>query len=241
MSEGYTGRISTLIVDDEPVARSGLQQFLEKTAFLELSGTAANVFEAEEHLRAKNIALIFLDIEMPDLSGLQWFRTLATPPQVIFTTAHREFAAEGFEVNALDYLVKPFSFARFFQAAQKARSFFENKGGGPASDQHFFVKADHQYVKVQFSDILFVESSKDYIFIHTPERKLMALMSLKQVEKQLPAHLFLRVHRSFLVAREKVEGMEGGRLLIGDHKVPVSRNLQEPVFKELIADRLWKR
>ncbi len=239
--------IKCLVVDDEPVARKGMAGYVEQTPFLSLVDSCKSAIEANEVLHKKEVDLLFLDIQMPDLTGTEFVRSLENPPAVIFTTAYRDYAIEGFELNALDYLVKPISFQRFLKAANKAKSFFEMQRQ-PATPKptntgqdYFFIKSDGQFIKIKLDDVLFFESEKDYVFIYTVQKRYLTLLSLKQLEKELPPERFLRVHRSFLVSLEKVELVDGNQLVIKDKRIPVSRSLQETIFNTLIAGRLWKR
>jgi len=233
-------KLKCLIIDDEPIAREGLTGFVEKIEFLELLGTLPHVLEASQVLRSHPVDLLYLDIEMPDLSGLEFLRSLPKPPMVIFTTAHRKYAVEGFELDAIDYLMKPISFERFLKASHRALDHFERKQQTP-SDAYFFIKADKQFIKILYDDILFIESARDYVFIYTAQERHMALLSLKQVAERLPTQQFLRVHRSYLVAIPHIDLIEGNRIKIGGHEVPISRNLQEQVMDRLLNDKLWRR
>jgi DNA-binding LytR/AlgR family response regulator len=165
---------------------------------------------------------------------------------VIFTTAYREYAIEGFELNALDYLVKPISFQRFLKAANKALGYFESRHlasslPNESAQDYFFIKCDGQFIKIRFDDVLYFESEKDYVFIFTKEKRYLTLLSLKQLERDLPPQRFMRVHRSFLVSLDKVDLIDGNQLIINGKHIPVSRSLQETIFNTLIGGRLWKR
>ncbi|MBK8562628.1 MAG: response regulator transcription factor [Saprospiraceae bacterium] len=243
--------IKCLVVDDEPLARKGIAGYVEQTPFLSLMGTCKSAVEANEALHQEPIDLLFLDIQMPDLTGIEFMRSLESPPTVIFTTAYRDYAIEGFELNALDYLVKPISFQRFLKAANKALSHFEmlrqNQQPKPAETQpiagpeYFFIKSDGQFIKIKLADVLYFESEKDYVFIHTEQKRYLTLLSLKQLEKELPPDKFLRVHRSYFVALDKIDMVDGSNLIIKGKEIPVSRSLQDTIFNTLIAGRLWKR
>ncbi|HFA49868.1 MAG TPA: response regulator transcription factor [Bacteroidetes bacterium] len=239
--------ISCLVIDDEPVARKGIAGYVEQTSFLSLAGTCKSALEANDFLRQQPVDLLFLDIQMPDLTGTDFVRSLENPPAVIFTTAYREYAIDGFELNALDYLVKPISFQRFLKSANKALTHFEliNKQESDApvvkEQDHFFIKSDGRFIKIKLDDVLYFESEKDYVFIYTKQKRYLILISLKQLEKELPPENFLRVHRSFLVSLDKVELMENHKLVIQDKKIPVSRSLQETIYNRLIKGKLWRR
>ena len=239
-------KINCLVVDDEPVARKGIAGYVEQTPFLSLAGTCKSALEANEFLRQNQIDLLFLDIQMPDLTGTDFVRSLDNPPAIIFTTAYREYAIDGFELNAIDYLVKPISFQRFLKSANKALSHFgKSVLPAPAGEEkevdHFFIKSDGQFIKIKLEDVLYFESEKDYVFIFTKKKRYLNLISLKQLEKQLPPEKFIRVHRSYIVALDKVEMMEGHKLIIQGKEIPVSRNSQEMVYNKLVEGKLWKR
>lgn len=239
-------KISCLVIDDEPVARKGLALYVSQTPFLELVGTCKSALEATAIMHEQDVDLLFLDIQMPELSGIDFMKSLEQPPVVIFTTAYRDYAIEGFELNALDYLVKPISFQRFLKAANKAQGHFEmlrqqSPVAAGAKDDYFFIKSDGQFIRIKLEDVLYFESEKDYVFIYTRQKRYLTLLSLKQLEKELPGDRFLRVHRSFIVSLDKVELMEGNQVVIGDRKIPVSRTLHETIYNKLIAGRLWKR
>ena len=240
-------KINALVIDDEPVARKGIASYVEQTPFLQLVGTAKSALEANDFLREHAVDLLFLDIEMSDLTGVEFMRSLKNPPAVIFTTAYRDYATEGFELDAIDYLVKPISMQRFLKAANKALTVFENQKNAPVTalqktgKDHFFIKSDGHYIKIKLDDVLYFESERDYIFIYTSKKRYMTLLTLKQLEQELPADNFLRVHRSFIVALDKVDSLEGHLIYIKDKQIPVSRGMQESVFKMLVEGRLWKR
>ncbi len=238
--------LSCLVIDDEPVARKGIAGYVGQIPFLSLKGSCKSALEASDIIHREPIDLLFLDIQMPDITGIEFMKSLEHPPAVIFTTAYREYAIEGFEMNALDYLVKPISFQRFLKAANKALSYYEMQRP-PAPKEpvnepgYFFIKSDGQFIKIKFDDVLYFESEKDYLFIYTTQKRYLTLLSLKQLEKELPPDKFVRVHRSFIVSLDKVELMEGNQLVIKDKKIPVSRSQQEAIFNRLIGGRLWKR
>lgn len=239
-------KIKCLVVDDEPVARKGIAGYVEQASFLELAGTCKSALEANDLLRQEEVDLLFMDIQMPGLTGTDFMRALSNPPAVIFTTAYREYAIDGFELNALDYLVKPISFQRFLKSANKALTHFEmlRRQNAPVESEeidHFFIKNDGQFIKIKLDDVLYFESEKDYVFIYTKKKRYLNLISLKQLEKQLPSDQFIRVHRSFIVALDKIELMEGHKLIIQDKEIPVSRNSQEMVYNRLVQGKLWKR
>ena len=235
-------KLNCLVIDDEPIAREGIEGFVEKVDFLELQGSLPHALNASKVLRQNPVDLIYLDIQMPDLTGLEFLRSLPHPPMVIFTTAHRKYAVEGFELDAVDYLMKPISFERFLKASNKALELFSSRVSPEEADEsYFFIKSDKQYIKIEYADICYVESAKDYVFIHTKEEKHLALLSLKQLEARLPSPQFIRVHRSYLVGISHIDVIQGNRIFISGQEIPISRNLQEEVFKRLVEDKLWRR
>ncbi len=227
-----------IIVDDEILAREGLEELVVKTPFLEHCGSFGSAFKAMEFLRENEVDLILLDIQMPDMTGLELMKVLVNPPEVIFTTAYREFAIDGFELNAVDYLLKPISYERFLKAVQKVMP--NNKSKSTESD-YIFVKCDGSIVKIPLKEILFIETAKDYIFIHTLHKRYMTLVPLRQVEEKLPNEHFVRVHRSYVVGLSHVNKMEGNLLHLGDKKVPISRRLKEEVYQRIVGNRLIER
>lgn len=232
-----------LIVDDEPLAREGLEQYVQKMPGLELSGSCQSAIDALAFLQKEKPDLLFLDIQMPEMTGLELIKALPKPPKVIFTTAYREFAVDGFELNAVDYLVKPISFERFARAVQKVQQHLDAAPNEPskASQDHIFIKSDGQIIKIPVSDIIYAESAKDYVFIYTLSERYMALLPMKQLEENLPNEKFMRVHRSYLVATAAVDRLEGNYLHIGKIKVPISRSLHEEIYQKVIQGRLLER
>lgn len=238
-------KISCLVIDDEPVARKGIALYVGQTPFLELKGVCKSALEATEIIREQHVDLLFLDIQMPDITGIEFVRTMEQPPAVIFTTAYRDYAIEGFELNALDYLVKPISFERFLKAANKVHNFLDRQRQQPPAvepgENYFFIKSDGQFIRIKMDDVLYFESEKDYVFIYTVHKRYLTLLSLKQLERELPANRFLRVHRSFIASLDKVDLIESGHLVIRERKIPVSRTFHDAIYNRLVAGRLWKR
>ncbi len=226
----------TLVIDDEPLAREGLADYVAQTPSLTLVGQGASAVEAMRLLQAENVDLLLLDINMPQMTGLELLRTLTDPPLVILTTAYRDYALEGYELNVVDYLLKPISLARFLQAIEKAKARYTHSEPSNA----FFVKEDHRVIRIRFEEVLFVEGLKDYLQIYTEQARHLVLLSMKQAEAQLP-DTFLRTHRSYIVNTEKVDALEGNQLLIGPHKVPVARQHKDAVVQQIIGDNLWSR
>jgi DNA-binding LytR/AlgR family response regulator len=178
---------------------------------------------------------------MPRITGIDFFKSLKNPPPVIFTTAYPEYALEGFEVNALDYLVKPVSFERFLRAVMKAKDFYEIRDKNVGVDGYFFIKADSKLVKIRYQDILFAEALQNYVNIHTTDRKYMTYLTFRAVEDYLPPGTFIRVHKSYIVSTGRIDSIEGNDIRIGTHYIPISRNYREEVMEKLLKGKFLKR
>ncbi len=237
--------INCITIDDEPLARNGLKEYIADIDFLNLLGEFDNPLSATELIGRGEVHLIFLDIQMPKITGLEFFKTLKNPPAVIFTTAYPQYALDGFEVNALDYLVKPVSFDRFLKAAMKAKEYYEvrqeNKTATGAAADYFFIKADNKLVKILFDDIVFVEALQNYVTIHTSSKKYISYLTFKSVEDYLPASRFIKVHKSFIVAAARIDSIDGNEIRMGEHRIPISRNLKEEVIEKLLKGKFLKR
>ena len=256
--------LKAIIVDDEPVARKVLREYIEDIDYLELAGVAENPLKADALMAEKRIDLLFLDINMPKLTGIEFLRASGGGPQlplVIITTAYAEYALDGFELDVVDYLVKPISFERFLKACQKARTrHAERLRGGPEGSQgtaqetgrqtapdgarqenHFFVKCGDSLEKVVYSELLYVEAMMNYIVLHTTSRKLIVYLTLKGLLAQLPASDFVQVHKSFIVNREMVSSIRGNVLQLGAATVPVSQHYYEAAMQEILKDKIVKR
>lgn len=238
-------RLRTLIVDDEPLARAGLSEFVERTDFLQEIGQARNGMEALELLENRTVDLLLLDVQMPGLSGTELLRALSRPPLAIFTTAHPDFAVEGFELNAIDYLLKPIAFPRFLQAALKAKARFaptappSGKASAPAAaPTDIFVREEGRMERIVTADIRYAEAMQNYCRIHTPQRSYLPLLPLGELEERLSAGDFLRIHRSYLVNIHYVEGVIGNQVRVGKELLPISRSKREEVMRRLVGDRL---
>ena len=202
-------KISCIIVDDEPIARKIIREFVEQVPFLTLAGEFENALKAEVFLRNENANLVFLDIEMPKLSGLDWLKKSAVKPAVILTTAFPKYALEGYELDILDYLLKPISFARFLKAVQKAKEFSDLKlnGNNLSTPSWLFVRTEKRIEKIEMADILYIESVGNYVNINTGGRNILAYLTLKGIENQLPATDFIKIHQSFLVNFSKINSV----------------------------------
>lgn len=239
-------KIECIIIDDEPLARKGLKEYIQDTDFLVLTGEFENALKAADMLNGNRIQLVFLDIQMPKISGIDFLRSLQKPPYIIFTTAYPEYAVEGFELNATDYLLKPFSFDRFLKAVMKVRTLITSAGAGEPAQQetirdHFYFKADNRLVRLGFDEILFIEALQNYIAIHTADKKYISYLTFKTVEESLPEDRFIKVHKSYLLNMTKINSIAGNEILIGSHHIPISRNLKDEVMEKLLKGRFLKR
>lgn len=232
--------LKTLIVDDEKPAVELLLAYAAKIPELAVVGTAHTAIAAKSILQENPIDLLFLDIQMPDLTGLQLLRMLKNPPAVVLTTAYSEFALEGYELDVLDYLLKPIEFERFFRAVNKLVGKQQGAAGSQApteASDYFFVKTDHQIVKVNFADILFIESLREYVRIHTPTQRIVARLALQRLEELLPSAKFIRIHRTYIVNIDAVQKIEGNLLHIGKEQLPVSKGKREE-FMQFVGGRV---
>ncbi len=241
--------INTIIVDDEPLALDVLETYIEKMPDLNLVKRCTNAFEANEALKNNDIDLMFLDIQMPQLTGIDFVKTLTDPPLVIFTTAYSNYAIEGFELNATDYLLKPISLERFMKASNKAIEQIELKRKenaheveiGEAGD-FIFVKADKKFVKVKFSEVLYIEGLKDYVIIRTEKGRVITLQTMKSLEDKLPSRYFRRIHRSYIVNIDKVEAILGNMVEVmekGQAKhLPIGKNYRDELLDLVNENKL---
>ncbi|SHN44595.1 LytTR family DNA-binding domain-containing protein [Chitinophaga sp. CF418] len=234
-------KIRCVITDDEPYARKGLQGYIGQIDFLELVAVCESAVELNTFLKQEQVDLLFLDIEMPYLSGIDLLKTLANPPKVIFTTAYEKYAVQGYELEVLDYLLKPVSFDRFLRAANKAFDYFSLQQQVKPQQEYFFVKVDNKLEKVVIADILFAEGMENYIVIYTKDKKLITHLTLKMLQERLPADKFVQPHKSYLVAIDKIDAIEGNTLGISGYQVPVSRYQKEEIMQRILQDKILKR
>ncbi len=234
--------IRCLLVDDEPLALDLLAGYVEKTPSLSLAGRCSSAFQAMDVLDKTEVDLMFLDIQMPGLSGLDFSRSLNNGPRVIFTTAFEQYALEGFKVDALDYLLKPISYPEFLNAVNKAKRWFEvsEKPAPPKARNSIFVKADYKLIQIEFKNILYIEGLKDYVKFYQEgiEKPILSLMSMKSLEENLPEKQFMRVHRSFIVNLDKIKTIERNRIVFGKEYIPVSDNYKEK-FQQFVNERFF--
>ena len=232
-----------IIIDDEPIARKGLREYLADADFLQLAGEFDNPVKAMDILHKEKIDLVFLDIQMPRMTGLEFLKSLPQPPMVIFTTAYPQYAVDGFELNAVDYLLKPFSFDRFWKAVLKARAMKETPNAPvPGADaDYFYIKSDNKLVKINYADMLFAEALQNYVAIHTEQKKFITYLTFHSIEEHLPPARFVKTHKSYIVAINKVESIEGNEIRIGQHRIPISRTEKDAVMEKLLQNKLLKR
>jgi DNA-binding LytR/AlgR family response regulator len=242
--------MKAIIVDDEPIARKVLSEYIGDIDYLELAGTAENPLKADALMAERAVDLIFLDINMPKLSGIEFLRSATAGerrPLVIITTAYAEYALDGFELDVVDYLLKPISFERFVKACTKARTKYREGAAATASStaaaplDHFFVKCDDGLEKVPYDDLLYVEAMMNYVVLHTTGRRLIVYLTLKSILAQLPPHRFIQVHKSFVVNKDSISGIRGNTIRLGAVAIPVSQHFHETAMREIVRDRIIKR
>jgi len=224
-----TIKISCIVVDDEPMALNLVESYVEKTPFLDFKKKCSSAIEAMEYIKSNPVDLLFLDIQMPDLTGIEFSKMLPKETRVIFTTAFDHYALEGFKVEAIDYLLKPFDYAEFLAAANKANTWFELVKGKRESllseeKEFLFVKSEYKQIRVKLADVLYFEGLKDYIKIWLKDnpKPILTLMSLKSLEEELPETQFMRVHRSFIVSLNNIDVIERSQIIINEQRITVS-------------------
>ena len=232
-----TSTIQCAIIEDEPLAQNILKKYIEDHPALELTAVCNNAEEAQKILLRRNVQLLFLDINLPKLSGISFLKTLPHQPLVIFTTAYPEYAVEGFELDAIDYLLKPFSFERFLKAANKAvRQFDKQETAEHAPPSFIFLKADKKVHKVNLDDILYIEAAGDYLKVITERDQYMVNDTLKGLQDELPSFQFIRVHKSYIISRNKIKFFEGNYVKVGNADIPIGNS-----YKEEISTRLKEK
>lgn len=232
--------LNCLVVDDESLAREGLCEFIDRVDFLSLAGECSSAIEAAELLKEKSIDVMFLDIQMPLLSGLDFLESLQNAPLTIFTTAYSEYALDGFRLQVVDYLLKPISFKRFFQASLKAREIIKLKkqGGEDVDSSNVFVRQGDSFVKIAWMDILYVESMQNYLKLHFKDKSLIIYQTMVSLEELLPKSSFFRIHKSYLVNILHIDLISGAKLLIDGHELPISRQRKEELLNTVVYKNL---
>lgn len=248
--------INCVIIDDEPLAREGLASYVREIDFLHLVDTCENPLEVIKLMNKHTIDLIFLDIQMPKMNGLDFLKAVQQPPIVVITTAYPTYALEGFQLNVLDYLLKPITFDRFFKSVKKATDYYHliNRPNDPAAkndssgitktdptDDYFFIRCGSKYEKIHFDQILYVEGMQNYVTIYTQKGKFITLLYLKNLEENLDSRFFIRVHKSYIVSIDKIEGIEGNEIFIQSHRIPMSRNYRDQVLQKVVANKVISR
>ena len=229
--------LNCIIIDDEPLAADLLASYAKKTLFLNLIGVFNSAVEGVKAIRENRVDLIFLDIQMPELSGLEFAKILPKETKIIFTTAFSQYAIDGDKANAIDYLMKPISYDDFLDASNRALDWFQttHQAENASTDRFIFVKSEYKLVKIMFDDILYIEGLKDYvkIYLNNDHKPIMTLMNMKKIEESLPKPEFMRIHRSYIVHMKKIDGIDRFRVVIGDAILPISDS-----YKTILQDYL---
>ena len=233
--------IDCIIVDDEPIARKGLQSYVDKISFLNLLQAYPDALSAMETIKQNPNAILFLDINMPHLTGFQLLKSLTAKPLTIIISAYAEHALEGYELDVLDYIVKPLAFDRFLKSVNKARDYIEQSNSRKRIEEHFFIKADNRIERIEMEDVLYIEGLQNYVAVHTIKRKFITLVTLKSLESFLPEDRFVKVQKSFIVNTQKVQSIEGDEVLVGDKRITISKASREEVLEKLLGNRFIKR
>lgn len=223
-----------IAIDDEPLALEVIKKYIAKIYFLELKGAFTDAFEAKKIMDATPVDILFLDIQMPDINGIEFFKSLHSKnTAVIFTTAFSEYAVDGFNVDAIDYLLKPIEYDRFLKAIYKAKEYIEYLNNQELHQGYIFVKSDYQMVKINLKDILYIEGLDDYIKIYLAHKSVLTLMTLKTITQKLPAKEFVRVHRSYIVPISRIENVSKSRIKIGDKEIPIGVSYSDSFFSAM--------
>jgi DNA-binding LytR/AlgR family response regulator len=235
-----TPTIKCIITDDEPLARKGLQGYIDKIDFLELVGVCEDAVQLNSLLKQQQADLLFLDIEMPYVTGIDFLKNMTQPPKVIFTTAYEQYAIKGYELDVLDYLLKPISFERFLKAANKAYDYFA--GAVTNQGNYLFIKTDNKLEKVNLNELLFVEAMENYVALYTPDKKLITHSTLKALQEKLPASQFIQPHKSYLVNIQCIQSIEANILHVGGkYQIPISKYQKEEIMEKIVNNKLLKK
>ncbi|SEM81317.1 DNA-binding response regulator, LytR/AlgR family [Mucilaginibacter gossypiicola] len=240
--------MKAIIVDDEPLAREAIQLLASKIPDLEIVATFNNAMTAKKHMDASAVDLIFLDIEMPGINGIEFARSIPAETLVIFTTAYPEYALEGFELDAIDYLVKPVKDERFQKAVNKAFAYNKLLQGEVSTpelphqgDDYFFVKSERKFVKIYFKEILFIEGLKDYVVIQTENQRVMTAMNIKTIHEQLPQHIFVRISKSYVINVKEISSFDNNTVLIRNYEIPIGNSYRNYFFENFISKKVIGR
>jgi DNA-binding LytR/AlgR family response regulator len=233
--------LNCIIIDDEPSGRKIIEEYISETSFLKLCCKTESPLKAYDLIVEHAIDLIFLDIQMPKINGIDFLKSLSKPPLVIITTAYSEYALQGFELDVIDYLLKPISLERFLKATNKARDYFELQNTNEKPKNYFFIKSNNKFEKVLFHELLYVEAANNYIIIQTQEKRLITYLTFKGIEEILPSSLFIKVHKSYIVSLSKIDSLNNEEIRIGKHFIPISRSLKDEVMELVVNKNLVKR
>ncbi|MBQ4821648.1 LytTR family DNA-binding domain-containing protein [Aquimarina sp. MMG016] len=242
--------LKCIVIDDEPLARECISNYIKEVDFLELQGSCNNPLEITKIKNSHEADLLFLDIQMPRMNGIEFLKSMKSKPMVVITTAFPNYALDGFDLDVMDYLLKPITFTRFFKAVCKVKEqhlLIQNKPGVTQNQEnskpdHVFIKCENTYKKIYFDDILFIKSMQNYVGFHTTDgKKHLSLIPLKEVAKQLDSEIFMQVHKSFIVCIPKIEAVEKEGIIIGSHYIPLGRNYRTSIMKKIVNDRILKR
>lgn len=241
--------LKCVIIDDEPLARECIANYIGEVDFLKLVGTGNNPLDLAQLMDEHSPDLIFLDIQMPVMNGIDFLKSTQHLPMVIITTAYPSYALEGFQLDVMDYLVKPIVFARFFMAVNKAKDYHRllsmtavaNHERSVSAMDYFFIKCGHKFERICFDDILYVEALQNYVTIFTTKGKYITLLQLKNVEQNLSSQSFIRVHKSYIVSIPKIETIENNEIVIQSSRIPISRYYRDEVIDRVVNTRLWKK
>lgn len=232
-------KIKSIITDDEPLARKGLRSYIEKIDFLTLIGECEDAIQLNTMLKTQQVDLIFLDIEMPEMTGLELLSNLAKPPKVIIVSAYEQYALKGYEFDIVDYLLKPVSFDRFLKSVNRVHDLLQTEQ--KKDNGYIFVKSDKQLKKIMIKDILFIESMENYVIIQTVSCKEVVYTTLKQLYESLPQDIFQQIHRSYIVNIDQVNAIDGNQLNVTSYKIPVARNFRDKIYNLILNNRLINR
>jgi len=240
--------MTCIIIDDEPLARQGMEMNIAQVSSLELLGSFSNALAASDFIRKENVDLMFLDINMPELSGLDFLKSLRDAPLVIFTTAYPQYALESYELDALDYLVKPIRIERFLKAVNKAENHLKllqnvsnNNSVEKIEGDFVFIKADRKFFKIYFKDILYIEGLKDYVIIYTGDNKIITSMNVKTISAQLPSSIFARVSKSYIVNVMHITSFDNELVYIQNNEIPLGQGFKDDFLRKYIDGRIVKR
>ena len=232
-------KLKCIITDDEPIARKGLQSYVERIDFLELVGVCEDAIQLNNQLKSQQADLLFLDIEMPYMTGIELLNSLSNPPKVIITSAYAEYAIKGYDLEVSDYLLKPISFDRFLKAVNKAYDQLISSQT-PVVQDYLFVKTNLKLEKIRFNDMRFIEGVENYVAIYTSDGKIITHTTLRTILQKLPPERFVQVHKSYLVNIDKIDSIEGNLLGIGKNKIPLSRTYKEAALEIILKNKLLK-